>query len=130
MDLRMTDEQKLICATIRRFVREEIVPLEETELDADAYELPEEHEERLRKIAQETGIPGATGLDVKTRVFMAEEMAQHRAGLYHPCYGLFGGGGEARAAAAAGSSASPNRQAAPTQPAQCAPGPSATATTG
>ena len=89
----MTEEQKMICATIRRFVREEIVPLEETELDADAYELPEEHEERLRKIAQDTGIPGATGLDVKTRVFMAEEMAQHRAGLYHPCYGLFGGGG-------------------------------------
>ena len=29
MDLLMTDEQKLICATIRRFVREEIVPLEE-----------------------------------------------------------------------------------------------------
>jgi acyl-CoA dehydrogenase len=24
---------------------------------------------------------------------MAEEMSQHRAGLYHPCYGLFGGGG-------------------------------------
>ena len=92
MDLQMTDEQKLICQTIRRFVREEIVPLEETELDADAYELPEEHEERLRAIARETGIPGATGLDVKTRVFMAEEMAQHRAGLYHPCYGLFGGG--------------------------------------
>jgi acyl-CoA dehydrogenase len=93
MDLRMTDEQKLICATIRRFVREEIVPLEEQQLDADAYELPEEHEERLRKIAQETGIPGARGLDTKTRVFMAEEMSQHRAGLYHPCYGLFGGGG-------------------------------------
>ncbi len=101
MDLLMTDEQKLICATIRRFVREEIVPLEEAELDADAYELPEEHEERLRKIAQETGIPGARGLDVKTRVLMAEEMAQHRAGLYHPCYGLFGGG-EAEGAGAGG----------------------------
>lgn len=97
MDLRMTDEQKLICATIRRFIQEEIIPLEETELDADAYELPEEHEERLRPIAESTGIPGATDLDTKTRVFMAMEMSQHRAGLYAPCYGLFRGatgGGE------------------------------------
>ncbi len=91
MDLRMTEEQKMICATIRRFIREEIIPLEETELDADAYELPEEHEERLRAIAESTGIPGATGLDTKTRVFMAMEMSQHRAGLYAPCYGLFRG---------------------------------------
>jgi acyl-CoA dehydrogenase len=98
MDLRMTDEQKLLCATIRRFVREEIVPLEEEELDADAFELPKEHERRLRSIAESTGIPGAAGLDVKTRVLMAEEMSQHRAGLYHPCYGLFGGeGGESGA---------------------------------
>jgi acyl-CoA dehydrogenase len=91
MDLRMTDEQKLICETIRRFVREEIIPIEDSELDADAYELPEEIEDRLRPIAESTGIPGATGLDVKTRVFMAEEMSQHRAGLYAPCYGLFRG---------------------------------------
>ena len=90
----MTEEQQMICATIRRFVREEIVPLEEAELDADAYELPEEHEERLKALAESTGIPGADGLDVKTKVFMVEEAAQHRAGLYHPCYGLFRLGGE------------------------------------
>jgi alkylation response protein AidB-like acyl-CoA dehydrogenase len=78
----MTEEQKMICATIRRFVREEIVPLEETELDADAYELPEEHDERLRKIAQDTGIPGATGLDVR-RVFMAERWRSTAPASYH-----------------------------------------------
>jgi acyl-CoA dehydrogenase len=89
VDLKMTEEQKMICATIRRFVRDEIIPLEESELDADAYELPEEHEERLRAIAESTGIPGANGLDMKTKVFIAEETSQHRAGLYHPCYGLF-----------------------------------------
>ena len=93
MDLKLPEETKMICAAIRRFVREEIIPLEDTELDADAYELPEEHEERLRPIAESTGIPGAQGLDTKTRVFMAEEMAQHRAGLYAPCYGLFRGAG-------------------------------------
>jgi acyl-CoA dehydrogenase len=102
LDLKMTEEAKMICAAIRRFVKEEIIPLEETELDADAYELPEEHEERLRPIAESTGIPGARGLDVKTRVFMAEEMAQHRAGLYSPCYGLFRQGGEGEAGNAGG----------------------------
>jgi acyl-CoA dehydrogenase len=91
----MTDEAKMIAQAIRRFIREELIPLEMTELDPDAYELPEEHSERLRPIAESTGIPGATGLDTKTRCFIAEETSQHRAGLYAPCYGMFRqGGGE------------------------------------
>ena len=41
MDLQPTEQQQLIVDQIRRFVREEIVPLEET-LDPDASELPPE----------------------------------------------------------------------------------------
>jgi hypothetical protein len=135
MDLKMTDEQKLICAAIRRFVREQIIPLEESELDADAYELPEEHEARLRPIAESTGIPGANGLDAKTKVFIAEEAAQHRAGLYHPCYGLFTLGDDdavegAEAGGFIGLSASQSRAAVPTPAGRSAPVASATATSG
>jgi len=39
---------------------------------------------------------GGPGLDLVTRSLMAEEMSQHRAGLYAPCYGTFGGGGLAQ----------------------------------
>jgi alkylation response protein AidB-like acyl-CoA dehydrogenase len=39
---------------------------------------------------------GGPGLDVTTRALMAIEMSQHRAGLYNPCYGTFGGAGLAQ----------------------------------
>ena len=39
MNLEPTEEQRQIVATVRRFVREEIVPLE-AKLDPDASELP------------------------------------------------------------------------------------------
>ncbi|HZU76922.1 MAG TPA: acyl-CoA dehydrogenase family protein, partial [Dehalococcoidia bacterium] len=107
MDLRITEEQRLILETIRRFIRDEILPLER-ELDPDAYELPREERRRLQAIVAQTGfdrindIPeefltqapeefrGGVRIDLKTRVLMAEEMSQHRAGLYAPCYGLIG----------------------------------------
>ena len=41
MNLEPSEEQKAIVAQVRRFVREEIVPLED-KLDPDASELPEE----------------------------------------------------------------------------------------
>ena len=41
MNLEPTEEQRQIVATVRRFVREEIVPLE-AKLDPDASELPAE----------------------------------------------------------------------------------------
>ena len=46
MDLEFTDEQKVILAQVRRFVREEILPLE-AKLDPDASELPEDDFQRL-----------------------------------------------------------------------------------
>ena len=46
MNLDPTEEQRQIVATVRRFVREEIVPLE-AKLDPDAGELPAEDLQRL-----------------------------------------------------------------------------------
>jgi alkylation response protein AidB-like acyl-CoA dehydrogenase len=103
MDLDLTHEQKLIVAQVRRFVREEIVPLEAS-LDPDASELPESDFARLSAKVKAMGfwgldIPreyGGPGVDLVTRTLMAIEMAQHRAGLYVPCYGVFGTAGLAQ----------------------------------
>jgi len=103
MDLSLTEEQELIVAMVRRFVRDEIVPLER-ELDPDADELPAEA--RMRLIAQVKAmglygldIPveyGGPEIDLVTRTLIAIETSQHRAGLYAPCYGVFGGAGLAQ----------------------------------
>jgi acyl-CoA dehydrogenase len=103
MDLDLTHEQTLIVAQVRRFVREEIVPLEAS-LDPDASELPESEFARLSAKVKAMGfwgldIPqeyGGPGVDLVTRTLMAIEMAQHRAGLYAPCYGVFGTAGLAQ----------------------------------
>ncbi|MYE00655.1 MAG: acyl-CoA dehydrogenase, partial [Alphaproteobacteria bacterium] len=103
MDLSLTDEQKLIVDQVRRFVREEIVPLEEG-LDPDADSLPPEDHERLAGRVAEMGlygldIPpefGGPDVDIVTRSLLAIEMSQHRAGLYAPCYNVFGGAGLAQ----------------------------------
>ncbi len=103
MDLEPNEEQRLIVDTTRRFVREEIVPLED-DLDPDASELSPEDHERLASMVKEMGfygldIPpeyGGPEIDIVTRTLMAVEMAQHRAGLYAPCYGVFGGAGLAQ----------------------------------
>src|SRR5205814_6285085 len=84
----------------RRFVQEQIVPLER-DMDPDATELPREEKQRLMRMTQEMGffnpdVPveyGGAGLGTLTRTLMAEEMSQHRAGLYTPCYGVFGHSG-------------------------------------
>ncbi|MFP6807232.1 MAG: acyl-CoA dehydrogenase family protein [Pseudomonadales bacterium] len=103
MDLQQSDEQKLIVAMVRRFVHEEIQPLE-MNLDPDADALPPEDKERLIAKVKEMGlygldIPeefGGPGLDMVTRTLIAIEMSQHKAGLYAPCYGVFGGAGLAQ----------------------------------
>ena len=46
MDLNLTEEQDMIVGMVRRFVREEIIPLE-MDLDPDADELKPEDHERL-----------------------------------------------------------------------------------
>jgi alkylation response protein AidB-like acyl-CoA dehydrogenase len=103
MDFTLSDEQEMVVETVRRFVRDEIVPLE-AELDPDAGELDPADSERLVAMTRQMGfygldIPaelGGPGIDLTTRTLMAIEMAQHRAGLYNPCYGTFGGAGLAQ----------------------------------
>ena len=103
MDFQLTEEQKLITDTVRRFVREEILPLEQ-DLDPDASELEPADRERLIGITKEMGlygldIPvefGGPDIDIVTRTLLAIEMSQHRAGLYEPCYRVFGGAGLAQ----------------------------------
>jgi len=103
MDLSLTEEQDLIVSMVRRFVHDEIVPLE-LDLDPDADELPPEHRARLIEKVKAMGlygldIPveyGGPDVDLVTRTLIAIEMSQHRAGLYAPCYGVFGGAGLAQ----------------------------------
>ncbi|TDJ22830.1 MAG: cyclohexanecarboxyl-CoA dehydrogenase [Gammaproteobacteria bacterium] len=93
----------MIVGMVRRFVREEIVPLE-LDLDPDADSLKVEDQTRLVEKTKAMGlygldIPpeyGGPELDLVTRTLMAIEMSQHRAGLYAPCYGVFGGAGLAQ----------------------------------
>lgn len=103
MHLQLTQEQDLIISMVRKFVSQEILPLELT-LDADADELLEEDKLRLVAKIKEMGlygldIPvefGGPELDMVTRTLIAIEMSKHRAGLYSPCYGVFGGAGLAQ----------------------------------
>lgn len=103
MDLELSDEQRMIVETVRRFVRDEIVPLE-ADLDPDAGSLEPHDHDRLAGMVKQMGfygldIPeeyGGPGIDIVTRTLMAIEMSQHRAGLYAPCYGVFGGAGLAQ----------------------------------
>ena len=103
MNLELTEEQDMIIGMVRKFVREEILPLE-LDLDPDADELEHDDRERLIEKTKAMGlygldIPpeyGGPEIDLVTRTLMAVEMAQHRAGLYSPCYGTFGGAGLAQ----------------------------------
>lgn len=97
MDFSLSDEQKSLVETVRRFVHERITPLED-ELDPDASELDADTYARL--VAETTqmglfnlGAPpelGGPEIDTVTNSLLAMEMSQHRAGLYTPCYGVFG----------------------------------------
>lgn len=100
MDFRPTDVQHELVNLVRRFVRDEIAPLE-AELPPDAGALPAADAARLRARVEQMGLMnwdapeevGGPGLDVVSQTLLAIEMSQHRAGLYTPCYGVFGGAG-------------------------------------
>ena len=103
MEFHMTEEQRMITGAVRRFVHEEVAPLER-DLDPDAVELPPGELDRLKEIVRGMGLyhidvpedHGGPGLPLTTRGLVAEEMSQHRAGLYLPCYGAFGSAGLAQ----------------------------------
>ena len=103
MDMALSDEQRMIVDMVRRFVREEIVPLED-DLDPDADEVSSE---KLAELVEKTKEMGLHGLDTPpeyggpdinlvTRCLIAIECSQHRAGLYAPCYYAFGGARQAQ----------------------------------
>jgi acyl-CoA dehydrogenase len=103
MDFELSEEQKMIVDMCRRFVREEILPLEE-KLDPDADELEPEDFSRLSQITKDMGLfgldtpPEFGGPDINllTRTLIAFEISQHRAGLYAPSYNVFGGASQAQ----------------------------------
>lgn len=103
MELQLTDEQRILIRTVRRFVREQVVPVE-AELDPDGFELQPAEHARLVAMTREMGLynmgvpveHGGGGLDITTQALLNEEMSQHRAGLYAPCYEAFGGPGLAQ----------------------------------
>ena len=103
MNLELTEEQDMVVGMVRRFVREEILPLE-LDLDPDADEIRPDDRERLIEKTKSMGlyglgIPpeyGGPEIDLVTHAMISVEMAQHRAGLYAPCYGTFGGAGLAQ----------------------------------
>ncbi|MEC9152752.1 MAG: acyl-CoA dehydrogenase family protein [Pseudomonadota bacterium] len=103
MDLALTDEQRMIVDMVQRFVREEIVPLEDT-LDPDADTIAPEQLEILTEKTKEMGLYGldtppeygGPEIDLVTRCLIAIECSQHRAGLYAPCYNAFGGARQAQ----------------------------------
>ncbi|MYD74838.1 MAG: cyclohexanecarboxyl-CoA dehydrogenase [Chloroflexi bacterium] len=103
METLMSEEQRMITQAVKRFVRDEVQPLER-DLDPDAVELPPGELDRLKGIVKQMGlyhidVPedyGGPGLPLTTRGLVAEEMSQHRAGLYLPCYGAFGSAGLAQ----------------------------------
>jgi acyl-CoA dehydrogenase len=93
----MPDELRLLGEQIRRFVQEEIIPLE-GQLDPDAPDLPDEDFARLSAKTKAGGLwalgapeqYGGGGLDTFSMCVALEEMSQHRMGLYNPGCGVFG----------------------------------------
>ena len=96
-DYGFSDELKMIQATVRKFIQNEIIPVEMTQ-DSDAIEIPPEDVARLSAKTKEmgmynAGVPeeyGGAGLDFFDFTVMMEEMSKHRQGLYNPGCAAFG----------------------------------------
>src|SRR2546430_2637933 len=93
----LPDELRLLKEQIRRFIQEEIIPLER-QLDPDAPDIPDEDFARLSAKTKAAGLwalgakeeYGGGGLDTFSMCVALEEMSQHRMGLYNPGCGVFG----------------------------------------
>src|SRR5216117_1020182 len=93
----LPDELRVLREQVRRFIREEIIPLEQR-LDPDAPSIPEEDFARLAAKTRAAGLwalgapeeYGGGGLDTFSMSVILEEMSQHRMGLYVPGGGVFG----------------------------------------
>ena len=93
----LPEELRVLRDQVRRFIREEILPLEQR-LDPDAPEIPDEDFERLSAKTKAAGlwalaapeVYGGGGLDTFSMCVVLEAMSQHRMGLYNPGCGVFG----------------------------------------
>ncbi len=93
----LPEELALLREQVRRFVREEIIPVEQRS-DPDAAEIPEEDHRRLQAKTKAAGLwclgapeeYGGGGLDTFSMCVLLEEISQHRMGLYNPGCGVFG----------------------------------------
>src|SRR5205809_6754109 len=96
-DYRLPDELVALRAEVRRFVRYEIIPVEQR-IDPDAAELPEADHRRLAAKTKAAGLSclrapeeyGGGGLGTFPICVLLEEMSQHRMRLYNPSRGVFG----------------------------------------
>jgi acyl-CoA dehydrogenase len=94
---RLPEELVALREQIRRFIRNEIIPLEQR-LDPDASDIPAEDFTRLSAKTKAAGLwclgareeYGGGGMDTFSMSVLLEEMAQHRMGLYNPGCGVFG----------------------------------------
>lgn len=94
---RLSEPQGMLRDTVRRFVRKELW-LHEKRLDPNATRLPTDAFDDLAAKVQAMGladllVPDAAHgpeLDAVTRALLAEETSQHRAGVLHASYELFG----------------------------------------
>lgn len=93
----LPEELQLLQQTVRRFMQDEILPLE-VGMDPEATDLDEANWQRLVAKTKAAGLwalwapqeCGGGGLGTFAHTVLLEEMAQHRNGLYNPGYGVFG----------------------------------------
>ncbi|MBN1662452.1 MAG: acyl-CoA dehydrogenase family protein [Deltaproteobacteria bacterium] len=96
-DYGLSDELRMLQATVRKFVKNEILPVEHA-LDPDATEFPAEEIARLREKTRAMGMYqpaapeeyGGAGLDFFANTLFMEEVSKHRQGLYNAGGGVFG----------------------------------------
>ena len=93
----LPEELRMLRDTARRFMREEVKPLED-KVAHDAFELPDEWLRPLQKKAREIGLwavrapveVGGAGLSLLATAVVAEETARCRMGAYVPACGAMG----------------------------------------
>jgi acyl-CoA dehydrogenase len=96
-DYGLSDELKMLQTTVRRFVKNELIPVERG-LDPDATEFPAADIARLREKTRAMGMfqpsapeeYGGAGLDFFSNTLFMEEVSKHRQGLYNAGGGTFG----------------------------------------
>lgn len=93
----LPEHYRMLRDTVRRFMREEVAPIEDT-LEHDALQPSPQALDRLRALARDLGLwcvqspaeHGGAGLDLLGQCVVAEEAAKCRMGLYFPACGAFG----------------------------------------